>query len=157
MTLSLDDFDLKLLMEVQRDAQIPQNELGARVNLSTAAVNRRLRRMSDEGVIRNYAAIVAPEKVGYPLTIIATVEVESEQIDLLDSMKRTFAQCPEIQQCYYVAGEWDFLLILTVRKMEEYTVSAGGLEVFHWPDDGSVEAARVVVYVLPRAHWNWKP
>ena len=41
--------------------------------------------------------------------------------------------------------------------MEEYTVSAGGLEVFHWPDDGSVDAARVVVYVLPRAHWNWKP
>ncbi|MEX3900975.1 Lrp/AsnC family transcriptional regulator [Paraburkholderia sp. BR10954] len=121
MTLSLDDFDLKLLMEVQRDAQIPQNELGARVNLSTAAVNRRLRRLSDEGIIRNYAAIVAPEKVGYPLTIITTVEVESEQIDLLDSMKRTFAQCPQIQQCYYVAGEWDFVLILTVRNMDEYT------------------------------------
>ncbi|MGF6979809.1 Lrp/AsnC family leucine-responsive transcriptional regulator [Paraburkholderia sp. JPY465] len=121
MTLSLDDFDLKLLMEVQRDAHIPQNELGARVNLSTAAVNRGLRRMSDEGVIRNYAAIVAPEKVGYPLTIVATVEVESEQIHLLDSMKRTFAQCPEIQQCYYVAGEWDFVLLLTVRNMDEYT------------------------------------
>ncbi|MEX3672363.1 Lrp/AsnC family transcriptional regulator [Paraburkholderia phenoliruptrix] len=121
MTLSLDDFDLKLLMEVQLDAQIPQNELGARVNLSTAAVNRRLRRLSDEGVIRNYAAIVVPEKVGYLLTIIATVEVESEQIDLLDSMKRTFAQCPQIQQCYYVAGEWDFVLILTVRNMDEYT------------------------------------
>jgi Lrp/AsnC family transcriptional regulator, leucine-responsive regulatory protein len=121
MTISLDDFDLNLLMEVQRDAQTPQNELGARVNLSTAAVNRRLRRMSHDGVIRNYVAVVAPEKVGYPLTIIATVEVESEQIDLLDSMKRSFAQCPQIQQCYYVAGEWDFVLILTVRNMEEYT------------------------------------
>src|SRR6516162_6483488 len=43
------------------------------------------------------------------------------------------------------------------RKMEEYAVSAGGQEVFHWPDDGSVAAARVVVYVLPRASWNWKP
>ncbi|MBB5497528.1 Lrp/AsnC family transcriptional regulator [Paraburkholderia sp. MM5384-R2] len=121
MTINLDDFDLKLLMEVQRDAQTPQNELGARVNLSTAAVNRRLRRMSDDGVIRNYAAIVAPEKVGYPLTIIATVEVESEQIDLLDSMKRTFEKTSQIQQCYYVAGEWDFVLILTVRNMDEYT------------------------------------
>lgn len=59
--------------------------------------------------------------MGYPLTIIATVEVESEQIDLLDAMKRSFAQCPEIQQCYYVAGEWDFVLILTVRNMEAYT------------------------------------
>lgn len=121
MTISLDDFDLKLLMEVQRDAQLPQNELGARVNLSTAAVNRRLRRLSDEGVIDRYSAVVAPEKVGFALSIVAMVEVESEQIDLLDSMKRTFAQCPQIQQCYYVAGEWDFVLILAVRNMDEYT------------------------------------
>jgi Lrp/AsnC family transcriptional regulator, leucine-responsive regulatory protein len=120
MTSSLDSFDRKLLAEVQRDAQTPQNELGARVNLSTAAVNRRLRRLLDEGVIDRYAAIVAPEKVGHPLTIIVMVEVESEQIDLLDAMKRSFAQCPQIQQCYYVAGESDFVLVLTVRDMEQY-------------------------------------
>jgi len=120
MTVNLDNFDRRLLMEVQRDAQIPQNELGVRVNLSTAAVNRRLRRLSEEGVIDHYAAVVSPEKVDYPLTIIASVEVESEQIDLLDAMKRTFATCPQIQQCYYVAGEWDFVLILTVRSMDQY-------------------------------------
>jgi Lrp/AsnC family leucine-responsive transcriptional regulator len=120
MAITLDAFDRKLLAEVQQDAQLAQNELGARVNLSTAAVNRRLRRLSEEGVIDRYAAIVSPEKVGYPLTIVSMVEVESEQIDLLDSMKRTFAQCPQIQQCYYVAGEWDFVLILTVRDMEQY-------------------------------------
>jgi Lrp/AsnC family leucine-responsive transcriptional regulator len=121
MTSTLDSFDRKLLMEIQRDAQLPQNELGARVNLSTAAVNRRLRRLAEDGVIDHYAAIVAPEKVDYALTIVVTVEVESEQVDLLDAMKRTFAQCPLIQQCYYVAGEWDFVLVLTVRNMDQYT------------------------------------
>ncbi|ALL71414.1 Leucine-responsive regulatory protein (plasmid) [Paraburkholderia caribensis MBA4] len=40
---------------------------------------------------------------------------------LLDAMKRTFAQCPQIQQCYYVAGEWDFVLVMTVRNMDQYT------------------------------------
>ncbi|MEX3949517.1 Lrp/AsnC family transcriptional regulator [Paraburkholderia sp. EG287B] len=121
MATHLDSFDRKLLMEVQRDAQTPQNELGARVNLSTAAVNRRLRRLVDEGVIDHYAAIVSPEKVDHPITIVATVEVESEQIDLLDTMKRTFERCPQIQQCYYVAGEWDFVLIFAVRNMDQYT------------------------------------
>jgi Lrp/AsnC family leucine-responsive transcriptional regulator len=121
MTSTLDSFDRKLLMEIQRDAQLPQNELGARVNLSTAAVNRRLRRLAEDGVIDHYAAVVAPEKVDYALTIVVTVEVESEQVDLLDAMKRTFAQCPLIQQCYYVAGEWDFVLVLTVRNMDQYT------------------------------------
>jgi DNA-binding Lrp family transcriptional regulator len=116
----LDNYDLKLLSEIQRDADTPQSELAARVNLSPAAVNRRLRRLADEGVIDRYTAIVAPEKVGYPLTIVSMIEVESEQIDLLDAMKRTFEACPQIQQCYYVAGEWDFVLIFSVRHMEEY-------------------------------------
>ncbi|BCQ27528.1 Lrp/AsnC family transcriptional regulator (plasmid) [Caballeronia sp. NK8] len=121
MTVSLDNFDRKLLVEVQQDAQIPQNELGTRVNLSTAAVNRRLRRLVDERVIERYAAVVSPEKVGCALTIVTMVEVESEQIDLLDAMKRSFAQCPFVQQCYYVAGEWDFVLVLTVHNMDQYT------------------------------------
>ncbi len=120
MTTPLDAFDRKLLMEVQRDAQTPQNELGARVNLSTAAVNRRLRRLADDGVIERYTAVVAPEKAGYALTIVVNVEVESEQIDQLDAMKRTFEQCPQVQQCYYVTGEWDFVLILVVRDMDQY-------------------------------------
>ncbi|RQR60996.1 Lrp/AsnC family transcriptional regulator [Burkholderia sp. Bp9126] len=120
MPTPLDAFDRKLLMEVQRDAQTPQNELGARVNLSTAAVNRRLRRLADDGVIERYTAVVAPEKAGYALTIVVNVEVESEQIDQLDAMKRTFEQCPQVQQCYYVTGEWDFVLILVVRDMDQY-------------------------------------
>ncbi|KVU62899.1 Lrp/AsnC family transcriptional regulator [Burkholderia ubonensis] len=120
MTPPLDAFDRKLLMEVQRDAQTPQNELGARVNLSTAAVNRRLRRLAEAGVIERYTAVVAPEKVGYALTIVVNVEMESEQIDQIGAMKRTFERCPQVQQCYYVTGEWDFVLILTVRDMDQY-------------------------------------
>ncbi|KVC99454.1 AsnC family transcriptional regulator [Burkholderia ubonensis] len=120
MTTPLDAFDRKLLMEVQRDAQTPQNELGARVNLSTAAVNRRLRRLVEDGVIERYTAVVAPEKVGYALTIVVNVEMEREQIDQIDAMKRTFERCPQVQQCYYVTGEWDFVLILTVRDMDQY-------------------------------------
>jgi Lrp/AsnC family leucine-responsive transcriptional regulator len=120
MTATLDAYDRKLLIEVQRDARISQNELGARVSLSTAAVNRRLKRLSDEGVIQKYPAVVAPEAVGYPLTIVTTVEVESEQIALLDTMRHSFEACPQVQQCYYVAGEWDFVLVLTVRHMEQY-------------------------------------
>ncbi|MEM5388759.1 Lrp/AsnC family transcriptional regulator [Paraburkholderia phymatum] len=116
----LDSFDRRLLAEVQRNAHIPQNELGTRVNLSTAAVNRRLRRLLELGVIDRYVAVIAQEKVGYSLTIITLVEIESEQIDQLDAMKRSFQQCPLVQQCYYLAGEWDFALVLTVKDMDQY-------------------------------------
>lgn len=104
MTTSLDAYDLKLLAELQRDARTPQSELGLRVNLSTAAVNRRLKRLSDEGVIERYSAVIAPEALGYELSIIVEVEVESERIDQLDALKCSFQACPQVQQCYYVAG-----------------------------------------------------
>ncbi|OLF52887.1 Lrp/AsnC family transcriptional regulator [Pseudomonas chlororaphis] len=120
MTTSLDTYDLKLLAELQRDARTPQSELGLRVNLSTAAVNRRLKRLADEGVIERYSAIVAPQALGYELSIIVEVEVESERIDQLDALKRSFQACPQVQQCYYVAGECDFVLIFAVRNMAQY-------------------------------------
>lgn len=120
MRTELDSYDRKLLAEMQQDARTAQSELGARVNLSTAAVNRRLKRLTDDHVIEKYTAVVAPAALGYALTIVVMVEVESEQIDLLDAMKRSFEACTQVQQCYYVAGEWDFVLIFTVRDMEQY-------------------------------------
>jgi len=120
MPSALDGFDLQLLAQLQVDARLSQAELGERVNLSTAAVNRRLRRLAQEGVIQRYTVEVEPAAVGYPLTIIVGVEAESERVDLLDETRRVFAACPEVQQCYYVTGDWDFILILAVRNMEHY-------------------------------------
>ncbi|MFS2069115.1 Lrp/AsnC family transcriptional regulator [Pseudomonas sp. CT11-2] len=119
--MTLDEFDIKLLIEIQQDATLSQIELGKRVSLSSAAVNRRLKRLNDEGVIKKTIAVIEPAAMGHPLTIIAEVEVESERIDLLDAMKQSFAACPQVQQCYYVAGEWDFVLIFAVRSMQQYT------------------------------------
>ena len=119
--MPLDHFDLALLDAVQRDAGTSQLDLGSQVNLSSAAVNRRLKKMTEDGVIRGTVAQVDAQKLGYTLTVIAQVEVENERLDLLDAMKKTFLACPQVQQCFYVAGECDFVLILLVRNMEQYT------------------------------------
>lgn len=118
--MTLDSFDLQLIAEVQKDSRLAQRELAAKVNLSTAAVNRRLKRMTDEGVIEGYTARIKQEALGYPLTIVVEVEVESERMDLLDAMKRSFQAIPQVQQCYYVAGECDFVLIFAARDMAQY-------------------------------------
>lgn len=120
-SVELDAFDVKLLGLVQDDSRISQAELGGKVNLSTAAVNRRLKRLVAAGVIQRFGAVLSPVHLGHPLTIVTLVETESERIDLLDAMKRSFSNCPQVQQCYYVTGEWDFVVIFIVRSMAEYT------------------------------------
>ncbi|SFS15631.1 transcriptional regulator, AsnC family [Microbacterium sp. cf046] len=116
-----DDIDRELVIALQQDARLPQSALGDRVGLSAAAVNRRLRRLMTAGVITGAAIQVAPERVGRPVTVIAQIALESEQPELLDRVRAALVDCAQVQQCYYVAGEWDFVLVLIVTDMAEYT------------------------------------
>jgi Lrp/AsnC family transcriptional regulator, leucine-responsive regulatory protein len=118
----LDDFDRAILRIVQVNAATPLREIAVQVNLSTAAVQRRIRRMEACGVIRSTVAIVDPTLAGKPITILVDVHVQREQLDA-QTLKAHFSG-PEIQQCYYVTGEADFVLVLNVATMEEYEALA---------------------------------
>lgn len=118
--IPLDPFDLAILEILQRNNMTPQRLIGEEVNLSPAAVHRRIRRMQDEGVIVGNYAVIDPAQVGLPFTIVVEVNVESERLDLLDAAKRSFAEDPEVQQCYYVTGDADFVLIVNVPSMAAY-------------------------------------
>lgn len=118
--MSLDSYDRAILAILQRDTKTPQRSIGEAVNLSAPAVQRRIRRMEETGVIRANVAVVDPAAVGRPLTLFVEIELESERMELIDQTKRRLAAAPEVQQCYYVTGEIDFVLVLTVATMAEY-------------------------------------
>ncbi len=75
--------------------------------------------MEENGVIKANSAIISPEKVGKVITIIVEVHVVHAHASYMKEMKKVFSG-PEVQQCYYVTGEADFMLILTVSDMSEY-------------------------------------
>ncbi|WP_328285767.1 MULTISPECIES: Lrp/AsnC family transcriptional regulator [Rhizobium] len=118
--VELDSFDLAILRILQRDNSTPQRTIGESVGLSAPAVQRRIKRMQDAGIIVRNVAVVDPVKVGRPITIIAHVQVHSESIDLIEDAKQNFTAAPEVQQCYYVTGEMDFILVLITENMMEY-------------------------------------
>lgn len=117
---SLDAFDLAILEILQRDNATPQRVIGQAVNLSTPAVQRRVRRMEEAGVIRANVAVLDPVKVGQALTLFVEIEMISETAALIDAAKRVFLAVPEVQQCYYVTGDFDFVLIMVVPSMAVY-------------------------------------
>ena len=117
---ALDRFDRAILAMLQRDNGLPQRVIGDAIGLSAPAVQRRIKRMEAEGTIIANSAIVDPAAVGRPLTIFVAVEVESDRADRIDRVKRRFAEAPEVQQCYYVTGETDFMLVVTVATMSDY-------------------------------------
>lgn len=96
----LDSFDRAILDLLQRDNTLPQREIAESVHLSTPAVQRRIKRLQDSGVIAANVAVVAAAKIGRPLTIIVEVRVVSEQRDRVAPFRRRVQDDPAVQQCY---------------------------------------------------------
>lgn len=115
-----DAFDLAILKLLQEDCTLPQRQIGEAVNLSTASVQRRIKRMQNDDIISAQTVQIDPKTVGLPLTIVVEVELYAETAGRIDQIKHVFQDAPEIQQCYYVAGDVDFILIVIVADMTEY-------------------------------------
>ncbi|NOC92550.1 Lrp/AsnC family transcriptional regulator [Ruegeria sp. HKCCD6604] len=116
----LDDFDRAILRILQQDNRTTQHKIGEAVNLSAPSVQRRIRRMEAEGVIRANVAVVDPAAVGLQLTIFVELELVSETPDEIDAVKKTLLNAPEVQQCFYVTGEVDFMIVVVVESMAVY-------------------------------------
>lgn len=116
----LDEFDRNILAILQKDNLTPQRRIGEAVNLSAPAVQRRIKKMTEAGIIRANVAVVDPAALEHSITIFVEVEVISETAEQIENAKREFAASPEIQQCYYVTGEADFVLVILVPSMAAY-------------------------------------
>jgi DNA-binding Lrp family transcriptional regulator len=116
----LDAYDIKLLRLLQENSKLSQRQLSEAVNLSPSAVNRRIAALESSGVITATVSVVDPAAVGRPITILVEVKLENERLDLLDEVRKRFTDCPQVQQVYYVTGDFDFMLIVNVKDMTEY-------------------------------------
>lgn len=118
--MKIDAFDRRLLRHYQRDTRLGLGRLAAAVGLSPSAVQRRLTRLRDAGVIQSEVAIIDPKAVGRGVTMVVTITLEREQTDVIREFKQATRDSIEIMQCYYVTGPSDFVLILTAQSMEAY-------------------------------------
>ena len=118
--MELDRFDRQLLNLVQENSGVTAERLAEQVALSPSAVQRRLRRMREQGVIVKDAAIVDPKKIGKPTFFIVSLQVERERPELLSQLRQWMTAQAHIQQVFYVTGEADFILVITAPDTEVY-------------------------------------
>lgn len=117
---AIDSFDREILRRLQADARATGEDIGADIGLSAAAVQRRIQRLRKSGVILAEVAIVDPAALGQAMTFVVGVELEHERADMLDAFRRAARADPNVQQCYYVTGAADFILIVLARDMADF-------------------------------------
>jgi DNA-binding Lrp family transcriptional regulator len=118
--VELDNFDRQLLNLVQEDAGQTSERLAEQIHLSPSAIQRRLKRLRKEGVIARECAVLEPKKIGRPTFFIVSLQVERERPELLAELRQWLSREPHIQQAFYVTGEADFVLIVTVPDTDAY-------------------------------------
>ena len=118
--MELDRFDRQLLNLVQEDAGQTAERLAEQIGLSPSAIQRRLKRLREEGVIAREIAVVDSKSVGSPTSFVVSLQVERERPELLAQLRQWLAAQPHIQQVFYVTGEADFVLVVTAVDTETY-------------------------------------
>ena len=116
----LDSFDISILKILQSDNYTPQKDIGAEIGLSAPAVQRRIKRLTSIGLIRKNVALLDQGKLGNLITIIVEVGMERDKLVDVEEAKSNFRNSPAVQQCYYVTGNADFMLVIIVPNMHEY-------------------------------------
>jgi len=124
VTMDLDDLDRAILDLYQRDTRQPSEQIGAQVGLSAAAVQRRLKRMRESGAIVAETAALDPRKLGLGLTAIVNVDLVDESARATRAFRDKVCARGEVQQCYGVAGSFDYVLLVVVADLQATKPSA---------------------------------
>lgn len=131
-SIKLDKTDRRILAILQQDGRLSNQEIAEKVSLSPSPCLRRIRHLEETGVIRQYVALLDPEKIGLGLLAYVNVRLEKHTDVMPPSNNRSaaspradfaasVANWPEVVACYAMTGEMDYLLRVHVEDMEHFS------------------------------------
>jgi DNA-binding Lrp family transcriptional regulator len=116
----LDRTDLEILKLLQQNARITIKEVSEKVHLSTTPVHERIRRMEENGVIKQYATIVNGAMVKKGLMVICYVSLKQHSKNAGGKFIKTILEMNEVIECLTISGEFDFMLKVVTENMDTY-------------------------------------
>jgi Lrp/AsnC family leucine-responsive transcriptional regulator len=117
---SLDKIDRKILNFLQKDNQITNQALAETIGLSAPSCLRRVRQLHEAGIICQNVAIVDPKKVGLSFIVFLNISLERQREEILENFERKILAQPEITQCYFVSGDYDYFIVVVVSDVHAY-------------------------------------
>lgn len=113
----MDDIDRRIIRELQRDGRKSISDLAEAVGLSATPCARRLDRLQSTGVITGYSAQVDARKLGLPVTVFVSVELEQQARGGIEAFEKAVARFDEVIECHLMTGSRDILLRVVVADL----------------------------------------
>ena len=119
MTYTLDKKDSILLNHLQKNARLTNAELGKLVNLSPSGVQKRLRKLEENGVVEKYLTVLNRKRLGYDLLAFVKVIIQGHTTELIQEFDQATREMPEVLESHRIIGDADYLLKVVVRDREQ--------------------------------------
>jgi Lrp/AsnC family transcriptional regulator, leucine-responsive regulatory protein len=116
----LDNIDLAILKALQINARITNAELADKVGLSPSACSRRLDILEKSGVIGGYHARLSHKALDYKMIAIVHISLSGQFAKTLSEFEAAVKRCPNVLVCYLMSGEYDYILRVAARDLEDY-------------------------------------
>ncbi len=118
---ALDRTDLRILDILQQEGRLSNQEIAERVALSPSPCLRRIKRLEDLGVIRQYVALLEPQRIGLGLLAYVTVKLHKHGKMPMEEFGARVQTWPEVVACYAMTGEMDYLLRVHVEDLPHFS------------------------------------
>ena len=118
--MAIDRTDLRILSALQKDASLSTAEIAQRVGLSQSPCWRRINLLEANGVIRKRVALLSRDRVGLDVLVFTHVKLASHGWQSLPKFKQKVVSFPEVVQCFMVIGDFDFILLVATRTINDY-------------------------------------
>ena len=118
--IELDNIDHKILTVLQKDGALSQRDVASKVGLSQNACWRRIRRLTDLGVIEGYHARLNAGAIGLDLTVFMMIRTRKHSEGWSKKFKTHVESIPQIVEMHRIGGDWDYLIKAVTKTMADY-------------------------------------
>lgn len=120
MSEKIDQFDRRILRELQRDAGLSQRDLAEKVGLSQNACWRRLKSLEERGVIRGRTLNVDRNRLGLGLVVFVMVKTRHHSTTWLQTFHQHVSSIPEVVDFFRIGGDYDYMLRIVTTDMQSF-------------------------------------
>jgi Lrp/AsnC family leucine-responsive transcriptional regulator len=116
----IDDIDIHIITALQDDGRLSNVSLAEHVGLSPSACLRRVQILEECGILEGYTALVNAAALGWGTHVIVAITLDRQSGEHLESFEDAVADCPDVMECYLMAGEADYILRVMARDAADY-------------------------------------
>jgi DNA-binding Lrp family transcriptional regulator len=145
-----DKLDLAIISQLTKNSRQSLVELAESVGLSTTAIARRQQALEEAGIITGYRVALDVRLLGYTMTALVRITLDSQSDEALSAFENGVAKCPSVTRCFLMSGTDDYLAIVLARDIEDFE-RIHRMELSRLPKVARIQSSFAIREVVQRA------